>query len=199
MAVALLTSYVVLRRRGFLRGFTSFAMWIPWALPGIVLALAYMFAVLALPGLKGLYGTPLLMGVVLVIATIPLCGRLAEGALAQLAPELEEAGRMSGAGPARVLVSIVLRLLIPSFLSGWFLAALFISGNLAVPTLLAPPGFQPVAVTALTLYLNGDFSTAAALFMIILFAAIVVLAVAGLSMWAGRRLSAKRPAAPNDH
>ncbi|QTX04406.1 ABC transporter permease [Agromyces archimandritae] len=199
MAVALLTSYVVLRRRGFLRGYTSFAMWIPWALPGIVLALAYMFAVLAFPGVKGLYGTPLLMGLVLVVATVPLCGRLAEGALAQLAPELEEAGRISGAGPVRVLGTIVLRLLIPSFLSGWFLAALFISGNLAIPTLLAPPGFQPVAVAALTLYLNGDFSTAAALFMIILFAAAIVLALAGATMWSGRRLGARRTEAAGLH
>ncbi|MBS1697766.1 MAG: iron ABC transporter permease [Actinobacteria bacterium] len=188
MAMALLTSYVMLRRRGFLRVYTSFAMWIPWALPGIVLALAYMFAVLVLPGAKTLYGTSILMGIVLIVATIPLCGRLAEGALAQLAPELEEAGKISGAGPTRVFLSIVLRLLIPAFLSGWFLAALFISGNLAIPTLLAPPGFEPVSVTALTLYLNGDFATAAALFMVILFAAAIVLAIAGVSSLIGRRL-----------
>lgn len=188
MSIALITTYVVLRRRGFLRAYTSFAVWIPWALPGIVLALAYFYAVLTVPGLSRLYGTPILMTVVLTIATIPLCGRLAEGALAQLSPELEEAGRTSGAGPVRVLVTIVLRLLIPSFLAGWFLSALFISGNLAIPTLLAPPGFLPVSQSALQLFLRGDLATAAAMFMIILISAATVLALAGIAMHVGKRL-----------
>lgn len=186
MAIALLTSYITLRRSGFLRVYTSLSIWVSWALPGVVLALAFLFATLSLPGASGLYGTSTLMVIVLVVATIPICGRLAEGALAQLAPELEEAGKISGAGPLRVLVTIVLRLLIPSFLSGWFLAGLFISGNLPIPMLLAPPGYQPVAVKALQLYLLGEMSTAAAMFMVILAAAVVVLALAGLSMAIGR-------------
>ncbi|WOF22857.1 iron ABC transporter permease [Microbacterium betulae] len=181
-AVALLTAYVVLRRRGFLKSYTSFAMWVPWALPGIVLALAYLFTVLTIPGLSGLYGTSILMTAVLVIGTIPLCSRIVEGALAQLSPELEEAGKISGAGPLRVLGTIVLRLVIPSFAAGWFLAALFISGNLAIPTLLAPPGVQPVAQTAFQLFLLGDLASGAALFMIILVGAVVVLALAGTAM-----------------
>lgn len=188
MAVAILTAYVVLRRRGFLKSFTSFAVWIPWALPGIVLALAYLFTVLTVPGMGRLYGTSFLMTAVLVIATIPLCSRVAEGALAQLAPELEEAGRMSGAGASRVLVTIVLRLIIPSFVAGWFLAALFISGNLAIPTLLAPPGVQPVSQTAFQLFLLGDLASGAALFMIILAAAVAVVAVGAASLAVGRRL-----------
>lgn len=138
IAIALLTTYVTARRRGFIRSYTSFAVWIPWALPGIVLALAYMFAVLYVPAFRGLYGSAFLMTLVLIVATIPVSSRIAEGALAQLSPELEEAGRTSGAGSWRVLLTIVLRLIIPSFLSGWFLSALFISGNLAVPMLLAP-------------------------------------------------------------
>ncbi|MEV5411171.1 iron ABC transporter permease [Thermopolyspora sp. NPDC052614] len=194
MAVATLTAYVVLRRRGFLKHYTSFAVWIPWALPGIVLALAYLFTVLTVPGLGQLYGTSTLMTAVLVIATIPLCSRVAEGALVQLAPELEEAGKMSGSGPLRVLVTIVLRLVIPSFVAGWFLAALFISGNLAIPTLLAPPGVQPVAQTAFQLFLLGDLASGAALFMIILTAAVVVVAIGGGAMALGRRLERRRAA-----
>lgn len=192
MAVALITTYVVQRRRGFLKTYTSFAVWIPWALPGIVLALAYLFTVLSIPGLGSLYGTTFLMTAVLVIATIPLCGRIAEGALAQLSPELEEAGRISGSGSARVLLTIVLRLLIPSFLAGWFLAALFISGNLAIPMLLAPPGVQPVAQTAYQLFLVGDIASGAALFMIILLAAVLVIVLAGVSRAVGTRLSKRQ-------
>ncbi|WP_218019782.1 ABC transporter permease [Rhodococcoides yunnanense] len=193
MTVAVLTTYVVMRRRGFVRAFTSLSLWVPWALPGIVLALAYLFTILTVPGLKGLYGTSTFMMIVLIIATIPLCTRLAEGALAQLAPELEEAGRISGSSSMRVLVTIVLRLVIPSFLAGWFLAALFISGNLAIPTLLAPPKVQPVSQVAFQLFLSGDISTAAALFMIILAAAVVVIGLAGISIAVGRRLQNRPP------
>lgn len=188
IAIALLTTYVTARRTGFIRSYTSFAVWIPWALPGIVLALAYMFAVLYVPAFRSLYGSAFLMTLVLIVATIPVSSRIAEGALAQLSPELEEAGRTSGAGSWRVLVTIVLRLIIPSFLSGWFLSALFISGNLAVPMLLAPPGLQPVSLTAYQEFLLGNMSQGAALFMIILIAAMVVLAIAALSMKLGARL-----------
>ncbi|MFD5226337.1 ABC transporter permease [Microbacterium sp. NPDC058342] len=191
IAIALLTTYVTARRSGFLKSYTSFAVWIPWALPGIVLALAYMFAVLYVPAFRGLYGSALLMTIVLIVATIPVSSRIAEGALAQLSPELEEAGRISGAGAMRVLVTIVLRLVIPSFLAGWFLSALFISGNLAVPMLLAPPGLQPVSLTAFQLFLNGELSSGAALFMIILIAAAVVLGLAALSMKLGARFRSR--------
>ncbi|MFV0375158.1 ABC transporter permease [Microbacterium sp.] len=196
IAISLLTTYVVARRSGFLKAYTSFSVWIPWALPGLVLALAYMFAVLAVPAFRSLYGTAVLMTLVLIVATIPVSSRIAEGALAQLSPELEEAGRISGAGPLRVLITIVLRLVIPSFLAGWFLSALFISGNLAVPMLLAPPGLQPVSLTAFQLFLLGDLASGAALFMIILLAASVVLAVAGASMWLGARYQRRALSAP---
>lgn len=182
IAIALLTSYVVARKSGFLKAYTSFAVWIPWALPGIVLALAYMFAVLYIPAFRQLYGTAILMTIVLIVATIPVSSRIAEGALAQLSPELEEAGSVSGANSLRVLWSIVLKLIMPSFLAGWFLSALFISGNLAVPMLLAPPGMVPVAQSAFQLYLAGDMAAGAALFMVILIAAVLVLAVAGIIM-----------------
>ncbi|GAA2866691.1 ABC transporter permease [Microbacterium arabinogalactanolyticum] len=191
IAVALLTTYVTARRTGFIRSYTSFAVWIPWALPGIVLALAYMFAVLYLPAFRSLYGTAFLMTLVLIVATIPVSSRIAEGALAQLSPELEEAARTAGAATPRVLLTIVFRLVIPSFLSGWFLSALFISGNLAVPMLLAPPGLQPVSLTAFEQFLLGNMSQGAALFLIILVAAMAVLGLAALSMKIGTLLRDK--------
>lgn len=192
MAVALLTTYVVARRGGFLKAYTSFAVWIPWALPGLVLALAYMFAILYIPAFRPLYGTAALMTIVLIVATIPVSSRIAEGALAQLSPELEEAGAISGAGRMRVLVSIVLRLVLPSFLAGWFLAALFIIGNLAVPLLLAPPKVTPVSMAAYELFLSGEMSTGAALFMIILAAATVVVLVGAIAFKVFSRWQAKR-------
>ncbi|GAA3699731.1 iron ABC transporter permease [Arthrobacter ginkgonis] len=196
MCVALVTSYVVLRRRGFIKAYTSLAVWIPWALPGVVLALAYLFAVLSFPSTRSMYGTATLMILVLVVGTIPLSSRIAEGALAQLSPDLEEAGRTAGASASRVLVTIVLRLVIPSFLAGWFLSVLFISGNLAIPMLLAPPGLQPVSQTALQMFLLGDMAGGAALFMVILIAAAVVLVLSGISMYIAKRIRLRAGKAP---
>ncbi len=191
MAVAFLTTYVVARKGGFLKAYTSFAVWISWALPGLVLALAYMFAILYIPAFRPLYGTAALMTIVLIVATIPVSSRIAEGALAQLSPELEEAGHISGAGSLRVLGAIVLRLVAPSFFAGWFLAALFIIGNLAVPMLLAPPKVTPVALGAYQLLVDGKFSMAAALFMLILMAAAVVVVVGAIVMGIIARAQAK--------
>lgn len=204
MSIALVLAYIMARQRGFIQSYTSLAVWVPWALPGVVMALAYLWAILTVPPVAAaLYGTTALVAGVLVIATIPLVSRIAEGALVQLSPELEEAARMSGAGTARVLIGIVLRLLLPSFLSGWFLSALFISGNLAVPAILAPPGVQPVSITAYNLYVSGNAAAGAALFVMILAAAVVVLIVAAIARFAfraaragGQRQRASGPTRP---
>lgn len=196
MIIALITSYVVLRRRGFLRNYTSLAVWMPWAMPGIVLALAYLWIVLSTPGLKYLYGTSWLMLIVLVIATIPLVSRIAEGALAQISPELEEAARVSGARPGRVLVGIVFRLVIGSFIAGWFLSGLFIAGNLSVPVMLSSPVTKPVATAAYELFASGQTATAAALFLIILAAALVVLALVGCWMYVLGKRQVRRMGQP---
>lgn len=147
-----------------------FATFIPLAMPGVVTALAIAWAFLSLPGLKQLYGTVELVGLALIVCVIPFAVQAANAAVVQIAPELQEAAATSGALPHEVLVDVVLRLILPSFLVGWFMTAILVTGNLEVPLLLKAPGEQPVAAVIYDLNSRGEFSAACALLAITLLA-----------------------------
>ncbi len=164
MLLATLLAYAAARRGRAAKGFVGILTWIPWAIPGIVLSLGMLWAYLSIPGLRSLYGTIWLLLVGLVVSTVPVSARTAEGALAGISRELEEAGRMSGASPVRVFGDIIARIIAPSFFAGWALSAVFISGNLSFPILLASPDTQTIATLSYSMYMRGDSAVAAALF-----------------------------------
>jgi iron(III) transport system permease protein len=145
-----------------------FTTFIPLAMPGVVTALAVAWAFLSAPGLQQLYGTVYLVGVAMIACVIPFAMQAASAAVAQISPELQEAARISGASGARALFDVVLRLIAPSFLIGWFMAAVLVSGNLEVPLLLNAPGQQPIAAVIYDLNARGDFTSACALLLLLL-------------------------------
>jgi iron(III) transport system permease protein len=115
----------------------------------------------------------------------------ASAAMAQISPELQEAARISGASATRALVDVVLRLIAPSFLIGWFMAAILTSGNLDVPLLLDAPGQRPIVSVIYDLNSRGDFSLACALLVITL-AAKAGLGLGGYGLLRGASAVARR-------
>lgn len=179
VSVALLARALPPRRAALLR----FVSLIPLAMPGVVTALAVSWAVVSVPGLKQLYGTFWLVTLALVVVVTPFAIQVANAAVAQLSPELQEAARIAGASPFRAAIDVVLRLIAPSFLAGWFMAAIIVSGNLEVPLLLRAPGLNPISSVVYSLYSSGDFSAASALLVILLLAKAAIWGIA----WAGYR------------
>lgn len=180
VSVALLARALPPRRAALLR----FVSLVPLAMPGVVTALAVSWAVVSLPVLKQLYGTFWLVTLALVVVVTPFTIQVANASVAQLAPELQEAARIAGASPPRAAIDVVLRLIAPSFLAGWFMAAIIVSGNLEVPLLLRAPGLSPIASVVYSLHSAGEFAAAAALLVVLLLAKVAVWGVA----WAGYRL-----------
>ncbi|MEO3930015.1 iron ABC transporter permease [Micromonosporaceae bacterium B7E4] len=180
MLLALLIGYAVGHNRTRLRRVVEMLTWLPWAVPGVVLSLGIAWAYISVPGLRQLYGTVWIVLLALVAATVPIAQRATQPALAQLGHELEEASRVGGAGPLRMFAGIVLPLIAPSFLAGWFVSAIVVSGNLAVPILLSSQQNATVPLLVLELYTAGETSKAAALFVIMM-----VLLCAGLALLAG--------------
>lgn len=78
----------------------------------------------------------------------------------------------------------MLPLIAPSFLAGWFVVAIVVSGNLAIPILLSSQANATVPLVVYELYTSGETSRAAALFVIVLGALlaafVLVTAVAAL-------------------
>jgi len=149
---------------------------------------AVIWAFTSIPGIRKLYGTPVLLVIGFVIAVVTVLVQIASGAVAQVSRDLEDAARTAGASPLRAVLGITVRLLVPHFLAGWFLAAVLIMGNLEVPLLLSSPGTQTVAVQTYGLVDAGQHAQAAALLTLLVAAvALAGLIVVGTRAWTRRR------------
>ncbi|MDX9875254.1 MAG: ABC transporter permease subunit [Spongiibacteraceae bacterium] len=159
-----------------------FVTYIPLAMPGAVTALAISSGVISVPGLQQLYGSSILLLLALIIAVIPFAIQVANAAVVQIAPELQEAAQVCGASPRRTFIDVTLWLLAPSFFAGWFMAAVIVSGNLEIPLLLKAPDLNLVATVVYNLNSTSDFSAASALLVVLLAAEAAVLLTA-LGLW----------------
>ena len=183
------------RSRSRLRRLPDLCVWLLWAVPGITLSLGIIWAYLSVPGLKSLYGTQWIVLLALIVGTTPIASRAVGGSIAQVARELEEAARTSGASALRATAGILVRLIAPSFAVSWLLSGIVASGNLDIPILLASSNNQTVPLLAYDLYDNGSLSQAAATFCVfigIIAAVLAAVAVARLAFGLRRRAARRR-------
>jgi iron(III) transport system permease protein len=183
------------RSRSRLRRLPDLCVWLLWAVPGITLSLGIIWAYLSVPGLKSLYGTQWIVLLALIVGTTPIASRAVGGSIAQVARELEEAARTSGASALRATAGILVRLIAPSFAVSWLLSGIVASGNLDIPILLASSNNQTVPLLAYDLYDNGSLSEAAATFCVfigIIAAVLAAVAVARLAFGLRRRAARRR-------
>lgn len=112
-----------------------------------------------------------------------------EGALASLDGSFEEAARVSGASPLRVITTVTLPLVTPAIVSATVFSLIISWGLFAVPAILGLPSRVYVFATQLYLFLNAfppRLELAAAMGVIFVLTALVL----GLLVWAFRRRSA---------
>src|SRR5579875_3338150 len=180
------------RNRSKLEALVGWMTWLPFAVPGVVLGLGISWAWLSIPPLRPGFGTVWINLLGLMVLGIPVVSRSVEGALLQVSRELEEAARVAGATARRAFARVVLPLIRPSALAGWAIAAIVMSGNLAVPILLSSLSNQPVAVLIYDMYLGGEGGRAAALLCLLLalLAVGMALTTSGwvLARWGGAML-----------
>jgi iron(III) transport system permease protein len=129
-------SYVVTRTTWAGRKVLDLVAWGPWAVPGLVMALGFLWAFVWLP----IYGTPWLLVLVLVARGLPVGSRFFTATMVQLGAELEESARIHGASWLRVFVRIWVPLLRPAILGAWILLFVIAVRVLDLVVLLAGPG-----------------------------------------------------------
>ncbi|MGH2403603.1 MAG: ABC transporter permease, partial [bacterium] len=121
-------------------------------------------------------------GIILVLALYgyPIVYLTALGVLERMDPSLEEAARMSRAGPARVLRDVTLPLILPGILAGALLLLMSSLANFGIPAIIGFPARYFVLTTKIyTTILNFDLRdnlrVAAALSMWLVVIAAIVL------------------------
>ena len=132
-----------IRGRMFLDGLTFLAH----SVPGIVIALAFIFVYLQEPFRSlQLYGTVWIVSLALITQYIAFTTRTTNAAITQVHKELEEAARISGVGRLTTLVRITLPLVLPAFAAAWIWVAAHAVRSFSVPVMLASEGNWTLSV-----------------------------------------------------
>ncbi len=164
--VALVTAYVVERKRPpGARAIEALAL-LPAALPGTVIGVGYILAFNVPP--LALTGTVWILVTSVVVGTLPVAMLAGISALKQIDPAVEEAAMSLGAGRVRTFSRVVLPLLTGTAFS--IFIYVFVNGMITVSAVifLIYPGFNLGSVAILNQVENGHPGAACALGTIIL-------------------------------
>ncbi|HXP75681.1 MAG TPA: iron ABC transporter permease [Stellaceae bacterium] len=185
--VGVFLGYVVVWRDGVLARALAVAAELPYALPGVVLALAAILVFLRpLPLLHvSLYGTLWIILAAYFARFLVLALRTIVAAYRQIHPSLEEAAAIAGAGLWRRIGTIILPLAAPAVAAGAVLVFLIALNELTVSALLWSAGHETLGVVVFSLEQGGDSTLAAALSVLVVVATAALMALASL---AARRL-----------
>jgi iron(III) transport system permease protein len=163
MGIAFLVSWAIVRGKGRARGLLDGLSFLPYAFPGVTVAIALIFVFLNPPGnYFRIYGSISILVLGLTVIYIAFATRLMNGAIAQIGKELEEAGRTSGATQLAVMRRITLPLLTPAFIAGWIWVASHAMRSFSVPLVLSSQRNQVIAPEIWRVWQRGYLSEAAA-------------------------------------
>jgi iron(III) transport system permease protein len=137
-----LISYVVTRTTWAGRKVLDLVAWTPWAVPGLVMSLGFLWAFVWLP----IYGTLWLLILVFVARGLPVGSRFFTATMVQIGAELEESARIHGASWLRTFLKIWAPLLRPAVLGAWILLFVIAVRVLDLAVLLAGPGTRLLSV-----------------------------------------------------
>ena len=157
-----LLSYTVTRTQWKGRRVLDIVAWIPWAVPGIVIALGFLWAFVPLP----IYGTLWLLVLVYVARGFPIGSRFFTSTMVQVGKELEESSRIHGASWTKTFINIWIPLLRPAFIGAWILLFVTAVRVLDSALLLAGPQTRVLSVDIFTLQTTGRADQASVLAII---------------------------------
>ena len=155
-----------------LLGFLALA---PIVIPGVVLAVALFIAYTRPPLL--LYGTLWILFVAYLTKEMPVGYSQSDATFRGIHPELEEAGRILGAGRLRVLREITAPLARSGIIATWCFIFIGVIRELSASIILFTPNTKVMSVVIFDLKEEGQFGAIAVLglFMLVMTFAIVVL------------------------
>jgi iron(III) transport system permease protein len=159
------------------RHIVSVMVWLPWAIPGLVLGVSLLSLILETPGLSLLYGTLIPLLLALLIKELPIGVQLLRTAVGQVSGQLEEAAVMSGAGFGMVFRRITLPLIAPMLISVFLLILAATLRDIGTVVLIATPGTQTLALLMFEFAVSGQLESSAVIGVIIAIACTAITAI----------------------
>jgi len=166
LALAFISSLIVERTKTKGRGFVSFLVMVPFAIPGIAMAAGFLWAYISPPLV--LYGTIWILLVAYIARRIPLAFGSCRDGIRQLNPELEESAANLGASWMKTLKEVTIPLIKGSLVTSWLFIFILSFRELSSSILLYTSGNEVMAVTIFTLFEEGEFEALSALAILLL-------------------------------
>jgi len=160
VSLAFPLAWLLVRRPGRLAGVSERISYLGYALPGVVIAIAFVYfgANFASP----IYGTMGLLVLAYAVRFLPQAVSAERLSLVQVSPRLEEAARGLGLSQAMTLLRVTIPLARPGVLTGLAMVMLTVMKELPITLLLAPIGFDTLATEIWQATTNGAYGRAAA-------------------------------------
>lgn len=163
MVIAIPLAWLMARRASRWTRAIDVLVDLPYALPGVVLAIACILAFVQLPFGVSLYGTLTIILLAYLSRFLVVMLRPVQAAVGQLDVAMEEAAASAGARLGRRLRTIVLPLSAPAACAGAILVFLTAVNELTVSALLWAGGTETLGVVIFNLEDSGDTVMASAL------------------------------------
>jgi len=180
-----LIAYVVVKTRFAGRAILDFLSWLPWAIPGILMGLALLWTVFQTRVLLFLYGSVYLLMLALFIKSMPFGVQITKSVLLQIAPELEEAARISGGSWIQCYRRILLPLLTPTFIVVGLVCFMSAARDISTVVLLGSAQSRTMALLALDYAFGGQFERGS---VVAFMTSILVIVIAMLARMIGGRV-----------
>jgi iron(III) transport system permease protein len=155
MVLGSIVAYVSVRTKWRGRRLIDAIAWLPWMMPGIVLAIGFLWGFAMLPAQVPIYGTVWALFFAYLALGTPVSVRVMSGAYAQLSYDLEECSRVHGATFWQTLMRILVTLAWPAFAVGWVLAFFGIMRELSASIMLYTTGSEVLSVVLVKRWVNG--------------------------------------------
>ncbi len=162
VVIAALASYLITRFRWGGRPAMDTLVWLPIAVPGLVLALGFLWAYVGLP----IYGTIWILVLAYIVRGLPTSSRFFTSTMVQISAELEEASRVHGATWLQTFLRVWLPLLRPALVGAWIFLFVIAVRSLDAALLLTGPSTEVLSVSIFQQASRGDGSAASALAII---------------------------------
>jgi iron(III) transport system permease protein len=141
----------------------DYLIMVPRGMPGLVAGLAFLWIFLFVKPLRPLRGTLVSVWLAYSVVWLAYGMRLISSALAQVGPELEEAGLVVGASPAKVTRDVTLPLIRFGLLGSWLLVFLIFVREYSTGVYLLGPGTEVIGSLIVSLWATGAIDMVAAL------------------------------------
>ena len=159
--LALLISYLVVRRKSMLTSMLDYIIMLPFVISGSVIGITLILAFNTRPLL--FVGTPFILILAFVLRRLPYALRSSTAILHQISPSLEEAAISLGDTPLKSFFKVTAVMMMPGVISGAILSWITIINELNASILLFTTPTRTMTVVIYQEVLRALYGTAAAL------------------------------------